>query len=125
VERAKKANEAEAAKIDLHALDLSGLALTEDDIQTIGSMKELRELELRKRKIRDEDLGQLTSLWRLESLDLSETGITDSSLPILQKLRNLRSLELGGSKVSAVGIRSLHSNLLELRARLYGSARPV
>jgi hypothetical protein len=120
VERAKTANGADAARIDLHALNLSGLTLTEAEFETIGAMKELRDLNLRKTNIQDKDLAQLTGLWHLESLDVAETAISDASLPILHKLRNLRSLELAGSKVSGAGVRALHAKMPELHARLYG-----
>jgi hypothetical protein len=120
VDRARAANGAEAAKIHLHVLNLSGLTLTEDDIQTIASMHQLRELNLRKTNLQDKDLAQLTGLWRLESLDLSDTAVSDAALPILQKLRNLRSLELAGTKVTGLGVQALLSNMPELRARLYG-----
>lgn len=120
VDRAKTANGAEAAKIDLHVLNLSGVTLTKDEIQTIASMRQLRELNLRKTNIKDKDLAQISSLWRLESLDLSDTDVSDASLPILQKFHNLRSLDVSGSKISARGLQALHSNMPELRARLYG-----
>jgi hypothetical protein len=120
VERAKNFNGTNAVKIDLHVLDLSRLTLSADDLQTINTLKDLRELNLQKTNIQDSDLAQLTALWKLESLNLSDTQISDTSLPILQKFRNLRVLELADSKVTSAGVRELHANMKELRARLYG-----
>lgn len=73
-------------------------AVTDDVLATIGTLADLRLLDVSGTSVTDAGLGSLVSLGRLESLDLSRTAVSDRGLAPLASLGALRTLRLETDK---------------------------
>ncbi|WP_435010448.1 leucine-rich repeat domain-containing protein [Tundrisphaera lichenicola] len=104
-----------AELIDLQSLDLNRShlqyryptdkgGLTDVTLARIGTLTDLRELDLGGQKFGDQGLASLKRLTKLESLNLQGTAITDAGLEALKGLPKLRYLDLGGTKITQAGI---------------------
>ena len=119
VQRAKDKNGDLAAAIELWKLDLSGMALSDEDFEVLAGFRKLRELNLSRTNIDDRRLAQLKT-YSLESLNLANTNVSDESLSTIRRFRNLRELDVAETKMTAAAVRDIHTNMPEIRARLYG-----
>ncbi|MEE9127826.1 MAG: hypothetical protein V3U11_11860 [Planctomycetota bacterium] len=91
----------------LQKLDLSGLALTAEDLRKLVALANLNELNLAGAGITDLELAALADLRSLQSLNLANALITDAGLEHLSKMRGLLELELGNTEITDVGLAQL------------------
>jgi uncharacterized membrane protein len=91
-------------------LNLAGTQLTDDDLELISQLKNLRKLRIENNSISDKGLISLEGLEYLESLNLYGTGISDAGLGSLAKLKELKELYIGQTRVSGQGIKSLQQS---------------
>jgi Leucine-rich repeat (LRR) protein len=125
---------------DLEELDLSGSAVSDADLQSVGALP-CRRLVLNRTQISGPGLVHLKNLprmtelslecpalsflgvryvgelTRLKKLSLATSGATDASLNSLRNLTDLRDLDLKGTKVTAAGIATLKSALPQCQIR--------
>ena len=99
------------ANSKLRSLDLAGVTVSDDQLkktsatslfQTIGELKELRELDLSGMELNASDLAALQQLGKLKKLYLANTKLTD---PLLEKFdfarfANLTQLSLAGNDLT-------------------------
>lgn len=95
----------------LGILRLYGIPVTDDGLDALARMDELRELVLDSRRITDVGvIRHIARLPALESLALHSPGITDAGVAHLAGLRKLRELDLSATRVTDAGL----THLLEL-----------
>jgi hypothetical protein len=85
-------------------------APTDDDLQPLRRLTELRSLDLCLTWLTDEGLEHVEGLSKLEVLDLSFTQVTDAGLERLRGLTSLRELSLVGTAVTDVGLQTLRES---------------
>jgi Leucine-rich repeat (LRR) protein len=111
----------------LRTLDLSRVALTDDEAVHLGRLKDhpaLTEIKLGFNDIGDKTAEALAQSTNLTSLNLSRTDITDKGIDSISKLHALRSLDLTGTKVTDAAVGQLADrlpHLCELRLPTMGS----
>jgi hypothetical protein len=79
------------------------------------------DLKLRDRPVTDEDLQSMAGLINLRNLDLSGTRVTDAGLPTLLAFRFVVSVDLSRTAVTGKGLSQLTPLTLLTRLRLAGS----
>ncbi len=77
-------------------------------LQAIGSLTDLRVLELHGAKITDDGLSSLAALTNLEELRLSAENVTDAGIAHLAGLKKLRVLDLHFLELTGVGLKRLN-----------------
>jgi len=82
------------------SVDLSRTGVTDDDLQCMVPLVDMRELRLGQTQINGSGLNILKSMPWLETLDLANTGVTDASLDALRKLTRLKILDLRTTPVT-------------------------
>ncbi len=92
-------------------VNLSHTAVTDDDLQSIGTLVSLRQLWLYDTQISDRGLTHLSGLVNLEVLVLGKTRITDRGLARLHPLRSLQELYLYETDTSARAVAELQQVL--------------
>lgn len=99
-------------------LNLKGLGLQDEHLETIGQLKNLIRLDINSNDISDDGLGHLKNLTRLESLNLYNTKVSDKGLTALESLGSLKRLYLWQTLVTPSGIDQLEDKLgsLEIEA---------
>ena len=100
-------------KLDLNNDAASGKDEKIEDISALGSLINLKSLDLRGNQI--SDISALSDLTKLEDLKLSSNVIDDIS--VLDELTNLKSLDFGhtNDNISNISVLSNLTNLEELR----------
>ncbi|HEY3394530.1 MAG TPA: hypothetical protein VGK58_17600 [Lacipirellulaceae bacterium] len=93
----------------LHILHCPGV--TDAGLQTLGSLKKLRRLDLRGTSITDQGLANLSTLIQLRELALSQTSVSDGGLVHLKPLTNLEWLALSNTAVTGDGVKTLKQHL--------------
>jgi hypothetical protein len=93
--------------IDIEALDLERVPVTDEGLRHLRALKGLKALSLGDLEITDEALVYLRGLEALEELDLYGNLITDRAMEHLSGLTNLKSIDLGNTAVSDEGIMRL------------------
>lgn len=88
-------------------LDLSGLPISENEIDAIATFTNLERLELDKTPITDSEVKKLASLKKLNLLKIYDTAITDQSISVFKKLSELKSLFLYKTGVTSIALTSL------------------
>jgi Leucine-rich repeat (LRR) protein len=96
------------------AVDLSGTSVTDQELQRLESLSELKELSLAGTPITDGGLSLLRGLVLLTSLDLSSTSVTDAGLAQLAPLVNLEYLDVSHTEVTDEGIAALRNPRLRM-----------
>ncbi len=91
----------------LAELDLSGNAVTDQALETIGSFKFLRKLNLQGTHVTGAGLVHLVGLKKLVELDLSRCPVTDSSLDPIRGLVTLTTVRLNSTAVTDAGLEAL------------------
>jgi hypothetical protein len=81
-------------------LSLESTATSDAAMPAIGSMKELKELDLTACKITDEGVSELREHPALRQLWLGQTQITDASIEVLLSIPRLERLTVDGSRIS-------------------------
>lgn len=94
-------------------LDLSGVTLGENVLQTLSRLPHLVRLNLSRTNVADNDLSALTRLRFLEYLNLYGTNISDRGIQRLAPLRSLKKLYLWNTSVTADGVANLQRSLTE------------
>lgn len=97
-------------KVDLHAS-----AVTDVDLERIGTLRELRALDLRLTHVGDAGVAHLKGLTALRSINLFRTQLTDAGLEHLAKLPTLEVLLVGKSKVTEEGTKAISKALPTIR----------
>lgn len=82
---------------------IGGTSVTDNDIEAISQLIELRELNLYSTKITNAALIHFDRLGRLRHLHLADTNISDEGLESLRSLSNLKELYLNQTKISNEG----------------------
>lgn len=101
----------------LKCLDLSGGHITASGLQHLAGMPQLELLKLNEcRGLTDSALEHLAGMSKLITLDLGRTGISDAALQHLAGLSSLRTLDLQACEVSDEGLAQLRN----LRLRRLG-----
>jgi hypothetical protein len=97
-----------AGLTQIQALDLNSCDNVSDDgIEHIAALTNLRELQLADTKVTDAGLRYLKALTQLQTLTLSSTQVTDAGLEHLARLTALRELDLNHTKITGAGLRHL------------------
>ncbi|MBY0547597.1 MAG: hypothetical protein K2W95_09910 [Candidatus Obscuribacterales bacterium] len=92
----------------LRDLDISGTHATTDGVRSVGQVP-LTKLELR--GVRFHDYGASSLPRTLRELGVSDTLLTDSAVPSLSKLVELKVLDVSGTKITADGVQRLRDAL--------------
>ncbi len=90
-------------------LSLSGMNLTDDDINVIAALPNLIRLKLDQTNITDAELGTLTNLEHLEYLNVYATSISDEVIEAMTSLPSLQTLILWQTNITDAGIERLKS----------------
>src|SRR5690606_12498331 len=99
--RVQKLSELPEGALTLTRLDFGGQSrVTDQDLNNLGRLPELVELNLSYTRITDEGLKSLEQLPALRQLYLSETQITDAALVAIGERRDLISLDLSGTRIT-------------------------
>ncbi len=85
-------------------LSLSGMNLTEDDINIIASLPNLIRLRLDQTNITDAGLATLTSLEHLEYLNIYATSISDEAVEAMTKLPALQTVMVWQTQITDAGV---------------------
>lgn len=93
----------------LNALHIAGVALSEEQMRTIGQLN-LLELRLEKCDVNDGDMRFLTNLTSLKRLNLIHNPITDDGLRHLSSMRELEDLNLSATEVVGPGFSHLKNS---------------
>lgn len=92
-------------------LDLTASEITDDSLEHLRGLTQLKRLWLADTPTTDAGLHALQDMTQLEWLDLSRTQVTDAGLPLLRRMENLRSLWLTGTQVTDAGVEQLRQML--------------
>lgn len=91
---------------DTIVLQMANADVTDETLQFIKEMKQLRELDLNNSQVTDAGLGIISQLPNLRDLRLARTKITDEGFrQHLLELKNLMSLELTGTNIASKTVR--------------------
>ena len=85
--------------------------VTDEDLQLLARVPQLRELHISGTKVTDLGIQQITSLRHLVVLDLSSTRVTDRGSRQLSACSNLRELDLSGIHLDESVARKLEEAL--------------
>ena len=87
---------------------ISGLHLTDSQLEPFGRLRNLTDLKLGSRpSITDAGLKHLRKLTNLVELNIEDSRITDEGLQNLAGLKNLRTISLAHTSITGVGFRYL------------------
>jgi internalin A len=95
-------------------LSLEGPRITDEIMELVGTLTELRGLMLQDTRVTDAGVRAIAHLRRLKTLDLDGVQITDEGLSALASLETLRSLSLRDTRVTERGFEYLR-RLTKLR----------
>jgi hypothetical protein len=102
----------------LQSLSIDGLALSEQGIRSIASLRRLNWLYLNGTAVTEESLAHLGSLKELKSVTIASTSpLTDTALTNLGRIHDLEELAIFNSKFTDAGMASL-PRLTRLRSLL-------
>ncbi len=102
-------------KNQLQVLDLYGTRIDDKSLDDIGSLVELRELDMGVTRVSSPGLTALTSLKKLRVLELSGRRINDTATTAIGLLPSLVQLSLSGTRVTDKGLAAL-ATLSRLKA---------
>jgi Leucine Rich Repeat (LRR) protein len=88
-------------------LSLAGTQISDDGLQHLQNMKQLKVLSLARTAVTDAGLKQLQPLGQLEYLGLRGTKVTDDGLQTVAGFRRLKGLHLGDTAITSRGIAAL------------------
>lgn len=94
-------------KINNTYLHLNKPSLTDEDLQAVFELQNLKFLDLSGTQISDRTLNDLEKLKNLDSVNLSNTGITDAGLAALAELKKMRRVNVNHTQVTDKGIQCL------------------
>src|SRR5262249_43504569 len=89
-------------------LSLQGAKITDKGLETLASLTNLEELDLRScQKITDKGMSSVSRLTNLKAIQLYDTQIGDRGLDRLSVLKSLESLNIHSTKVTDAGLEGL------------------
>src|SRR5262245_15377690 len=92
----------------LKRLSLQGAKITDKGLETLASLTNLEELDLRScQKITDKGMSSVSRLTNLKAIQLYDTQIGDRGLDRLSVLKSLESLNIHSTKVTDAGLEGL------------------
>jgi hypothetical protein len=97
---------------ELIGLNLNDLALNDDNIQVLMSLKKLHSLWLVHTEVGDRGVEMLSGLPTIEYLWMGNSAVTDEGIAHLVRLPSLYGLGLERTRVTARGLRHLFSSRL-------------
>lgn len=95
---------------DLKELNLSGTAVTDGGLKTLGAMRSLRRLELDRTSITDAGLDAIANL-DLNYLSVNDTKLTDASIEKLVNMKSIKILSVEGTGISENGLALLRKKM--------------
>ena len=98
---------ADADKIKVRSLALSGQPIIDDELRFLTALTDLRCLRLDRTRITDAGLAHLVELTGLEELDLGHTSVTDEGLKVLARIPSLTTLGFDGTTITDAGLAHL------------------
>lgn len=104
---------------DLEVLVVSGIRVTENDLDNMKQLTKLRELHLANTLVTRSGLDAISHLSELETLSLEGNPITDDDLTKLANLRKLKWLWVRDTEVTETGVRKFRRSLVQCRV-FYG-----
>lgn len=108
---ASDVEELKALGDDLETLEIIDCTLDEAVLSAIGSLPNLRTLNLAYTNVTDEDLKKLFPRSNLHTLVLNYTRITDAAIPAVCENPELERLGLAGTSITDVGLEVLSENI--------------
>jgi RNA polymerase sigma factor (sigma-70 family) len=98
------------AKGKLQHLQIDSTSVTDDGLDHLKGLTELRTLVLGQTQIDDNGLTRLSGMTHLADLGLYNSRVTDAGLAQLKSLSGtLRTLSLGGTKVTDAGLKEINA----------------
>ena len=97
-------------KENLVELNLANMPVTDEDLKTIASFKNLRTLNLNYSRINGNTLAELKTLPHLKSLSLSGTAVKVNQLAILKEFPTLRSVFVWNTEISAKAVAAIDNH---------------
>lgn len=91
----------------IQELDLGGTNIGDNAVRHVGSLRNLRTLNLCGTEVTDDGLSVLSSLGRLKKLDLRETRAGDGAIEAASACMNLDTLLLSQTNVTDAGVAHL------------------
>ena len=91
-------------------MQLANTNTTDQDMQAIGQLTELRKLNLSQNKLTDQGIQEIIGLSKLEVLNLYGNHITDSSITMLSNLEALKKLYVWKTEISPEMVELLRIN---------------
>jgi hypothetical protein len=95
--------------LGIRRLYFSGATLTDEQLQSLATLKHLETLRLNNAKITTAGLAHLRNLHELAILDLGGTDIGDDAIEPLSTLYSLSFLTLDGTRVTEAGLTHLQA----------------
>ena len=104
-------------------LNLARTGITDDGLDVVSALPELRRLDLSGTRVSDAGVARLAGLAQLEILNLHGTAVSDASLEALAELGKLERLYAWSTDVTARGVERLREKRPELQVNR-GVAEP-
>jgi Leucine-rich repeat (LRR) protein len=95
--------------LDLHKLDLYRTKVTDNGVQQLRALTNIKELDLSSTSVGDAGMSEVATLPKLERLVVGDTNVTDLGVGSIVKLPALKVLDLSGSRISDKGAALLAS----------------
>jgi uncharacterized membrane protein len=96
-------------------LNLRRAGITDADIRTIATFKNLRQLRVEHNEITDAGARDIGTLTQLTNLNLTHTRITDEGLEAVAKLPGLETLHVWGTAVTRAAVEKVRAGNKALR----------
>ncbi len=106
----------------LEWLNLSRHAISDEGMESVSKLKNLKNLYLTEAQITDHGLKHLPDLKNLENLTVDRTKIGDAALEHISQISNLRSLNLSRTNITNDGLRNL-SRLTRLESLILDNTK--
>lgn len=106
---------------DVVEAHLSGREITDDLLENLACLTELRSLHMDRTSVDDAGLAHLARFTKLEDLDISYSQVTDAGMHHLTRLKKLRELNLANTHVSDAGLAQINTITSLRRLNLGGS----
>ncbi len=90
--------------------DLSGIPITEKEMEFIGTCVNLEKLEIDQTPVSDADIIHLKGLSKLRLLRIYETNISDKSIPIFNNLKSLEKVYIWKTSITRNGLEQLNKS---------------
>jgi len=106
-------------------LNLRRAGITDADMKTIATFRNLRQLRLEQNEITDVGARDIATLTHLTNLNLTNTRITDEGLEAVARLPDLKALYVWGTPVTRAAVEKVQAGKKALRVEVGLSAADV